>query len=263
MTRDLAPAPPPGVPCWVAQLSPDADEAKRFYTALFDWTFENIASRGEPPFHVASRHGDRVAGLTGPQDPAVWIGAVSVHDVDHACRVAEEAGGTAPGDSVDIATVGRFHRLHDPAGAEIHVVQPLEGSDLVRVDRTGGWPMMSLSVDDPSTVARFYEMVFGWQADAAGAVTAFRLPGYLAGAPRPPAARNVVAVASASGPGFEASWTPDFLVADADATAETALARGGQVLPGPPETTRTHMLRLALADPFGAEFTISQPLPAS
>jgi hypothetical protein len=27
---------PPGVPCWVAQLSPESDEAKQFYAAIFD-----------------------------------------------------------------------------------------------------------------------------------------------------------------------------------------------------------------------------------
>jgi predicted enzyme related to lactoylglutathione lyase len=34
---------PPGVPCWVAQLSPESDEAKQFYAAIFDRTFDNIA----------------------------------------------------------------------------------------------------------------------------------------------------------------------------------------------------------------------------
>jgi hypothetical protein len=39
----------------------------------------------------------------------VWITAVAVHDFDEALRVAVEAGGTAPGESVDIPTLGRFH----------------------------------------------------------------------------------------------------------------------------------------------------------
>jgi predicted enzyme related to lactoylglutathione lyase len=34
---------PPGVPCWVAQLNPESDEAKQFYAAIFDWTLDNIA----------------------------------------------------------------------------------------------------------------------------------------------------------------------------------------------------------------------------
>jgi hypothetical protein len=27
---------PPGMPCWVVQLSPERDEAKPFYAAIFD-----------------------------------------------------------------------------------------------------------------------------------------------------------------------------------------------------------------------------------
>jgi uncharacterized protein len=247
---------PAGVPCWVAQLSPDANGSRDFYTALFDWTFDNIASANEPPFYVAASHGDRVAGLTGPQDPAVWIGAISVNDLDEACRVAEATGGTAPGESVDIATLGRFHRLHDPAGAEIHVMQPLEDYDVARLDRPGACSLISLSVDDFTSVAPFYEALFGWRAEKSETGVVFRLPGYDGGSGHP-TARDVVAVAEQADPREPARWTPDFWVDDADATAEVALARGGHVLTEP-LAVGAHLRTAVLADPSGARFTVSQ-----
>lgn len=51
----------------------------------------------------------------------MWVTAVAVHDFDEALRVAVQAGGTAPGQSVDIPTLGRFQGC-TPARAEIHVV---------------------------------------------------------------------------------------------------------------------------------------------
>ena len=66
----------------------------------------------------------RAASLAGAEQPATWITAVSVHQVDEAVRTATQAGGTAPGQSIDIPTLGRFHRLEDPAGAEIDIKKP-------------------------------------------------------------------------------------------------------------------------------------------
>jgi hypothetical protein len=60
-----------------------------------------------------------------------------------------EAGGTTPGESVDILTLGHFHMLHDPSGAEIHIAQPLEDWRAARVNEPGAWPMSSLCLSDP------------------------------------------------------------------------------------------------------------------
>lgn len=36
----------PGVPYWVAQLSPDIQESRQFYAAIFGWSFDNVALAG-------------------------------------------------------------------------------------------------------------------------------------------------------------------------------------------------------------------------
>ncbi len=125
----------------------------------------------------------------------------------------------APGHSVDIPTLGRFHRLEDPAGAEIHITQPLEDRKASRVNELGAWSISSLAVGDPSSVAPFYESLFGWQTEKSGATTLFRLPGYAGGEPDQLVPRDVVAV----------------MQADA-AAAETATARGGHVVAEPKVT---------------------------
>lgn len=245
------------MPWWVAQLSPDIEESRQFYAAIFGWSFDNIAPPGGPPFYVASLHGDRVAGLAAPQEPAVWIMAVAVHDFEESLRIAVRAGGTAPGESIDIPTLGHFHRLHDPAGAEVHVVRPLEATMSVRGYVPGAWSTSLLGVGDPPSVVQFYASLFGWQADDSGPVTLLRLPGYVGGEPHQSRPRDVVAVMEQTSGAAEAAWIPDFRVADVDAVAETAIARGGCVIAEPAATDRDSHTA-ALIDPGGAKFTVSQ-----
>jgi predicted enzyme related to lactoylglutathione lyase len=47
---------PPGVPCWVVQLTPESDEAKQFYAAIFDRTFDNIAPLAASQAFRSDRH---------------------------------------------------------------------------------------------------------------------------------------------------------------------------------------------------------------
>ncbi len=245
---------PHGAPFWAAQLGPDVEGAKAFYGALFGWSFENIAGADAPPFYIASADGVRVASLTGPQDPAVWIVAVAVSDLDQARRDAAGSGGTAPGESVDIDTLGRFHRLHDPAGAEIHVASPLERSNTARSSAPGTWSSVSLNVEDWSTVASFYETLFGWRAHASGTTTAvIRHPDHV------PSAQAVgIAVEAPNSPTAPAStgWIPAFRVADVDVSVRTALANGGRQVAD--VTTSANTRSALVADPNGAEFAIEQ-----
>ncbi|MFF2052376.1 VOC family protein [Leifsonia sp. NPDC058194] len=105
------------------------------------------------------------------------------------------------------------------------------------------------SSDQPAAVA-FYRAFFGWEAPDASAETG----GYSV------ATRGGVPV-TAIGPlpsGVERSiWTTYFAVADADASADAAIAAGGAVLLSPGELVPG--VRLAIvADPAGAVFGLWQ-----
>lgn len=183
--------------------------------------------------------------------------AVAVHDFEDSPRTAVQTGGTAPGESIDIPTLGHFHRLHDPAGAKVHVVRPLDATMSVRGYVPGAWSISSLGVSDPPSVAQFYASLFGWQADDSGPVILFRLPGYVGGEPHQSLPRDAVAVTEQTNGAAEAAWTPDFRVADVDAVADKAIARGGYVT-AEPAATEPGFHTAALIDPGGAKFTVTQ-----
>jgi hypothetical protein len=96
---------------------------------------------------------------------------------------------------------------------------------------------------------------FGWETEAFGDFTLFRLPGYVGGDPSQPVPRDVVA---AMGPAAEgpAAWEVDFWTDDAERAAEVTARRGGTVHgdvhdAGP-------FRRAALTDPNGASLTVSE-----
>ena len=115
--------------------------------------------------------------------------------------------------------------------------------------------MSLLTSPDTDAAKAFYGSVFGWETESFGPATMFRLPGFVGGEPQQPVPRDVVAVIAPAG-GAPARWRPDFWVDDADRAVARAQELGGTVVdpvsPGPVGKNA------ALADPAGAEFSISQ-----
>ncbi len=158
--------------------------------------------------------------MVGAEAPA-WLTNVCVDDVEETARRAVDAGGTLFDGPLDLPPAGRLAVLADPHAAPA-----------------------------------FYEAVFGWQAEAFGPATMWRLPGYLGGEPQQPVPRDVVATMEPAQPGAAPEWAVDFWVADAETTARTAAERGGRVLVAP-HNTDIGFRTSVLADPGGATSSIS------
>ena len=88
----------------------------------------------------------------------------------------------------------------------------------------------------------------------------WRLPGYVGGEPQQPVPRDVVGVMIPNGgdgasSAVPSSWSIDFWVHDADATAERAAELDGTIVVAPHDTPGFR--RAILADPHGAAFSVS------
>jgi uncharacterized protein len=239
-----------GVPCWVDMWVADPDPAAAFYTELLGWD----AARGE--YTIFQRRGRDAAGLgAGDELPPAWTTYVWVDDADATAEAARAAGGQLVREPFDSLDGGRIAIVADPAGAVFGVWQVGEHRGAAVVNEPGAWAMSALSTPDPEGANAFYGAVFGWETEAFGPATLYRLPGYFGGEPTQPVARDVIAVMM---PGEHAAWMPDFWVPDADAAAETAARLGGTVIAPPADTGvgRTGVL----ADPAGAVFTVSKVL---
>jgi uncharacterized protein len=119
--------------------------------------------------------------------------------------------------------------------------------------------MSHLTAPDPERAAAFYGALFGWTTETfgegAGAITMFRLPGYVGGEPQQPVSREVVATMGAANGGAAAGWSINFWERDVDASAAKAVELGGSAVAPPFDTPISRMA--VLADPQGVAFSIS------
>jgi predicted enzyme related to lactoylglutathione lyase len=259
---------PVGVPCWVDKLQPDAESALEFYGRLFGWLFDGPGPMpgGLPgQYFVAQVNRRDVAGIgslpavSGPPVPS-WNTYVRVGSADQAIERAKEAGGALLLGPLDALPAGRLAVLGDPAGAAICVweARAREGAQLV--NEPCAWTMSSLHTSDCYGANAFYEAVFGWQSESLGRgdapLTLWRLPGYAGGHARQPMPRDVVAVMAPPSTAVPPHWNVNFLVDNADATAERVAGLDRTVILPPQDTPGFRSV--ILADPKGAAFSVSQ-----
>jgi predicted enzyme related to lactoylglutathione lyase len=244
-----------GVPCWVDTWQPDATAAAGFDEELFGW---QVAAG--PTYSMARLRDRDVAGFGSPQPagaPVAWTTYVWVDSADDAAARALDGGGSVLAEPFDALDGGRIAIVADPVGAALGVWQPGEHRGAQLVNEPSAWAMSLLLTDATNAATSFYGAVFGWQTEAFGPATMWRLPGFVGGEPSQPVPRDVVAVMAPAGDGdAPARWRPDFWVADAEAaTAKTAELGGTVVEPVSPGPVGKNAV---LADPAGAEFSISQ-----
>jgi uncharacterized protein len=251
----------PGVPCWVDTWQPDPEAAVGFYTELFGWEAEPTADGDYFMCRLRGRDVAAVGRLPGA-GPAAWTTYVQVLDPDATATKARDAGGSVVREPFDALDGGRMSLLADPAGAVFGVWGPGAHRGAQLVNEPGAWSISQLASPDPEGAKAFYGAVLGWETDTFGsgdgAVTMWRVPGYVGGEPEQPVSRDVVAVMA---PGGDAppSWNVDFWVADVEETAAKAGELGGSTVV-PPFATPVGTTAI-LADPQGASFSVSRVGP--
>lgn len=255
----------PGVPCWVDTWQPDADAAVGFYTRLFGWEAEDTMPPGTPGKHYMCRlRGRDVAAIASrpeaaPATQPAWGTYVRVDSAKDAAARAADAGGSVAMEPFESLDGGRIAVLADPAGALIGVWQPGAHRGAQLVNEPGAWAMSALSTHDPDGAEFFYAALFGWETEAFGPATMWKLPGYVGGEPQQPVARDVVATMVPPAPDEPARWSVDFWIPDVDDAIRTVDELGGTVLSGPYDIPDIGMRQAVVADPAGAALSLTQP----
>jgi predicted enzyme related to lactoylglutathione lyase len=244
---------------WYELMTPDLEDAKRFYGEVVGWTAQEIPMEGGA-YTMLSMNGEGVGGAMPLSDahkaqgvPPNWTAYVCVDDCDAAAEKAKRLGGAVMNPPTDIPGIGRFAIIADPHGAVIAIMKPVPPSQARRRPGRGelgyaGWH--ELYAGDAGADIPFYEQLFGWketQQHDMGPMGVYHLFGNADG--------EVGGIMTKPQQIPVASWEYYFEVDDADAAAERVKTAGGAVVQGPmdvPGGTRV----VQCTDPQGAHFAL-------
>jgi predicted enzyme related to lactoylglutathione lyase len=219
---------------WRELFTRDVEGAKRFYGALFGWTWED-RPMGPDWSYTLWKNGDKqiggmmdLADMPGDSEkiPPHWAVYVSVENVDETAQRAVEAGGKILSDCHDIPGVGRFAVLQDPDGAVFNLFRSANGDPEDGMPGVGEFCWESLSMTNPAKALAFYQSIIGWGTTTMGegenAMTLFTR-----------VANGEPVTLASTGPapeGTPSNWMTFVGVADAAETVATCCTLGGTVL---------------------------------
>ena len=253
----------PGSFCWAELATSDDGAAKRFYTTLFNWSYEDSPAGPGMIYTTLKKAGKRAGALykLGAEQKGVpphWNTYVSVASADQSAKKAKELGGKVLMEAFDVMDLGRMAIVQDPQGAIISVWEPKKHIGVEVVNEPDSLCWAELDTTDTGSAGRFYTSLFGWGKKVGGEAanqteyTEWQLGVNSIG--------GMMKIPKEWGP-VPPSWLVYFAVADCDAAAKKAGELGGGTIV--PPTDIPGMGRFAvLRDPQGAVFAIYK-IPAA
>jgi uncharacterized protein len=246
---------------WADLVTPDVEAAKRFYGALFGWTFREVP--GDPKYTLALLDGEPLAGLfqkalaPGRAQQPAWLTFVAVRDVDASQQLAVQHGGKLLVRPHDYPQRGRQAVLSDPDGAVFAVIAALGGDPPDYLAAPGEWIWSSLLVSNPKQESAFYHTLFGYEVYdlASDGDTQADAQHYILSSDD--YARAGLNALPADAKRRHPHWLNFVRVMDAADSARKAAALGGRVLVEPRLDRHGGQLAV-LADPSGAPFGVME-----
>ena len=116
----------PGIFSWNELMTRDANASAKFYEALFGWVRED-QDMGGSTYSTLKSNGRPAAGMIvlppeAESMPVMWMGYVTVDNLEDSVAKARELGATIHKDITSIQ-MGRFAIIADPQGAIIGLWQ--------------------------------------------------------------------------------------------------------------------------------------------
>jgi predicted enzyme related to lactoylglutathione lyase len=155
----------PGKFVWADLVTDDVGVARKFYGALFGWTFRDvggyvIAANDERPLCGIFQR-PRPAGR--PEATPRWFGYISVGSVQKAQRAATESGGRVLAAPRKIDGRGEQAVLADAEGALFGVIKSTAGDPPDFLADPGDWIWIQLLSRDAKKASDFYRTVAGYE----------------------------------------------------------------------------------------------------
>ena len=245
----------PGTFSWVELATRDGAAAKRFYTSLFGWGFDDMPVGDGSVYTMLTKNGKKVGALyqMSPQQQGVpphWNSYVTVASADDSAAQAKKLGGNVMLEPFDVLDAGRMAIVSDPTGAVFSLWQSKRhiGAELVNEPSSFCWN--ELYTTDPKKAADFYMGLFGWTKDARhmdyGEYVIFNQGGrQMCG---------MMQIPKEWGP-VPPHWLVYFAVDDCDASVAKATSLGAKAMMPPMDIENVGRFAM-LTDPEGSGFAV-------
>jgi predicted enzyme related to lactoylglutathione lyase len=239
----------PGKFVWADLVTDDVPTAKKFYGALFGWTFYDQGG------YIIVKHDDRpICGMfqrprpaDQPQAKPRWFGYISVANVEKARRAVLKAGGRELAAPEKMPDRGEQAVFADAEGAMFGVVKSISGDPEDFLADPGDWIWIQLLSGDGKKASEFYRSVGGYDIVENAATNrqsdyVLTSEGY---------ARATVRTIRTAGTKVQPTWLPFVRVKNVTETVALARQLGGKILVEPsPELLDGKVA--VIADPTGA-----------
>lgn len=245
----------PGTVSWFDLTTPNIEEARKFYGALFGWEFD--VGPAESGFHTNCRVGDRMAAGMGQPPPgspfpSAWTVFFATEDIDaDAARVKENGGQVFVG-PMDVFGAGKMAVGSDPTGAMFGLWEPITHHGAGVVDQHGAMAWSEANTRDAEKTRDFYAATFRLEARP------MEMPGhvYYTFHKDSKTVGGALQMDEKWPAEVPSHWLPYFGVDSTDDAVKTINENGGKVLHGP---FNSPYGRIAVVmDPFGASFAVIQ-----
>lgn len=155
----------PGKVIWSDLVTDDVPAARKFYSRLFGWTFQDVGS-----YAIAANDERPLCGMFQRPRPADrpearprWIAYISVASVDRAERAVTKAGGRVVAEPREMPRRGAQAVFADPEGALFGVIRSSSGDPQDFLPEPGDWIWIQLLSRDARKAAEFYRAIAGYE----------------------------------------------------------------------------------------------------
>jgi predicted enzyme related to lactoylglutathione lyase len=241
---------------WYDLFTHDLQATSTFYQELFGWTFTDTASSNKR-VKTINRDGVPIANVveTDPlknnDNESVWLGYVSVPDVDKAAELVILHKGTIYTKPKELLNRGRIAVVIDGQGAILGLVNSPSGDPPDQTDRQNNFIGSELWTTDLDKAIAFYAVLAGYELEVVEVGTGIKY--HLLTRDSIPRA----GVVKISWDDVKPNWIPYIAVKDVLQTIAQTEKFGGRLLIKPSEEMRNNPLAI-IADPSGAVFGIQQ-----
>jgi predicted enzyme related to lactoylglutathione lyase len=154
----------PGKFVWGDLVTDDVQAARKFYSQLLGWTFQDIGD-----YTICANDGRPLCGMFQRARPAGsnakprWFGYISVANVGRAQKAAVSGGGKVLAAPMKMPNRGEQAVFADAEGAVFGVVKSSAGDPEDFLADPGDWIWIQLLSRDANKAAQFYRSVGGYE----------------------------------------------------------------------------------------------------